>query len=191
MTAVPWRRIGLAPTLLLGLALLGGCSSLPAAPDSTPALPQNAAYLSGRLAVRVEGDSSRSFSADFELQGDARLGRLALSSALGTSVARAQWSPARIQLQTSDGSYQFSSLDALAQEALGEPVPLAALFDWLQARPWPAAGSTPLDAAQPARGFRQLGWEVDLERHASDGLVTATRREPAPTLTVRARLDRS
>ncbi|MEX8519872.1 MAG: lipoprotein insertase outer membrane protein LolB [Leptothrix sp. (in: b-proteobacteria)] len=140
------------------------------------------------MAVRIEGDSSRSFSADFELQGTADTGRLQLSSALGTSLARAQWTPGQIHLQTTDGSYRFADLESLAVEALGEPIPLAALIDWLQARPWPAAPSAMLDAGQPAKGFSQLGWDVLLDRYG-DGLVVATRRSPAPVVSVRAKLD--
>lgn len=138
--------------------------------------------------MQIEGDSARSFSAGFELQGTAQAGRLTLSSALGTSLAQAHWTPAGIHLQTPDGRYRFNDLTALAKEALGEPVPLAALIDWLQARPWPAAPSQPLDTGAPARGFSQLDWEVRLDRY-QDGLVIATRRLPTPAISVRAKLD--
>lgn len=140
------------------------------------------------MAVQIEGDSARSFSAGFDLQGTAETGQLSLSSALGTSLAQAHWTPAGINLQTPDGHYRFNDLTALAKEALGEPIPLAALIDWLQARPWPAAPSQPLDAAQPTRGFSQLDWDVRLDRY-QDGLVIATRRLPAPAISVRAKLD--
>lgn len=174
-------RIGV---LLFGLAL-GACSTPPTGTDSsiTPGT-----RLNGRMAVRVEGDSSRSFSASFELQGTAESGQLLLSSALGTSVAQARWTPQQIRLQTTDGDYRFADLTSLAEEALGQPIPLAAMIDWLHARPWPAATSVPLEAADPGKGFVQLGWEVLLDRY-QDGLVIATRRQPAPVVSVRAKLD--
>lgn len=174
-----------------GAVLLTGCASLTPPVETIEPLPPDAQRLSGRLAVRVEGDADRSFSAVFDLLGDARHGQLQLSSTLGTSLAQARWQRDHILLQTSDSRYEFDSLDTLAERALGEPVPLEALIDWLQARPWPAAASTPLDPQQPARGFTQLGWEVDLSRYAEAALLVATRRQPAPTVTVRARLDRS
>lgn len=161
---------------------LTGCTSLP------PSVPPVGPHLSGRLAVQVEGDSSRSFSADFDLQGTAETGQLRLSSALGTSLAEARWTPVGIQLQTPDGQYRFANLTELADQAIGEPIPLAALIDWLQARPWPAAPSSLLDPAQPARGFRQLDWIVQLDRYPA-GLVLATRQSPTPTIRVRAKLD--
>jgi outer membrane lipoprotein LolB len=74
----------------------------------------------------------------------------------------------------------------LTEKLLGESVPVGALFDWLRGRPWPDAPSDV--ATNPAApGFRQLGWDVDLADFAN-ALVLA-RRERAPAVTVRAKLD--
>ena len=70
---------------------------------------------------------------------------------------------------------------------LGESLPVAALFDWLRGRPWPGAASTTTVAPADA-GFEQLGWIVNLARF--DESWVAARRDAAPTVTVRARIDR-
>lgn len=156
-------------------AMLGACATV--AP-----LPPLGDRLAGRLSVQVEGDASRSFSAAFELVGSAEQGELALTTPFGTQVARADWSSARVRLQTQEGEQLYADLDSMAAGALGERVPLGALFDWLRGRPWPGAPSEP----QPA-GFDQLGWAVDVSRLA-EGSVQARRASP-PVVTVRARLD--
>lgn len=142
--------------------------------------------LSGRLSVRIDGQPDRSVSAGFELTGNPQAGQLLLTTPLGTTAARAEWRPGDARLRSGSDEQRFDTLDALVAQALGEPIPLAALFDWLRARPWPGAPSQPL--ADGAPGFSQLGWQVDLARW-SDGWVVAQRTAP-PAVTVRARLDR-
>ena len=174
-------------TLLRALAaagatgLLAACASL-----EPPPVLGDGERLSGRLAVRVEGDASRSFSAAFDLQGRPERGLLALATPTGSQLAQAAWSPQRVELRTPQGSRRYADLAALAEDALGEPVPLQALFDWLAGRPWPGAPSAPRPGGD---GFEQLGWSVDTSRQA-DGLLVAERRGPdQPTVTVRIRLD--
>jgi outer membrane lipoprotein LolB len=143
--------------------------------------------LSGRMAVRVEGDAARSFSASFELAGSEREGWLTLTSPVGLSIAQAQWSPARVVLRSSEGERDFASLDALSAETFGEPIPLAALMSWLQGRAWAGA---PADPSGPGvTSFTQLGWQVDLARHG-EGVTVAT-RSGAPSVTVRVIADRA
>lgn len=163
-----------ATALLLGL-MLAACAGM--APR-----PATGDLLAGRLSIQVEGDAARSFSAAFELEGSAREGRLVLTTPLGTQVASADWSAGRARLQSKDGERVYADLDSLAADALGEPVPLAALFDWLRGRPWAGASSVPAGA-----GFVQLGWTVDVSRQA-DGRIEA-RRAAEPVVVVRAKLD--
>ena len=106
---------------------------------------------------------------------------------LGTLLAQARWAPRQVVLATPQGESRFADLDALTREVLGEAVPVAALFDWLRGRPWPGAASTALvPASEP--GFQQLGWAVNLARF--DRAAVTAQREQAPTVTVRAQLDR-
>ena len=99
------------------------------------------------------------------------------------------WEPDSVLAQRYAERYAFplervyGDLDELSREALGESVPLVALFDWLRGRPWAGAPSR-----DTAAGFEQLGWEVD-RRKAGEGLIVVTRQAPAVTL--RVKLDAS
>jgi len=166
-----WRA--LACTLLVT-----GCATMPEPAADAP-------RLSGRLSVRVDSEPVRAVTASFELQGDARLGVLRLSSPLGDTLAEARWSPVATELRAPAGRAQFADLDDMAAKTLGERLPMSALFDWLRGRPWPEAPFVPL--AAPAVGFEQLGWQVHLERLA-EHFVEARRATP-PVVTVRARIE--
>jgi len=165
----------------LAAALLSGCATAPTS------LPTGGDSLAGRMTVRVDaapGSEARNVTATFDLQGSPQQGKLDLSTPLGTVLAQARWAPGKVALVTSQGERLFASLDELTREVLGESVPVNALFDWLQGRPWPGAPSTPT----AERGFQQLGWVVSLARF-DEGLISA-RRDQAPVVTVRAKLDR-
>jgi len=146
--------------------------------------------LRGPHGREVEGDEARSFTAGFDLQGTDQRGQLALVSPIGTQVGRAVWQPGSVLWQSADGERRFESLDELSQELLGDVVPLGALFDWIAGRPWHEQPSRPLTDTTDgsATGFRQLGWNVQTGR-AAEGVIVAQRRLPAPTVTVRIKLD--
>ena len=165
--------------------LLSACAVVPKGGESP-----GSGTLSGRFSVRVDatdGAVARSVSAAFELLGSAISGQLNLTTPLGTVLAQARWAPGQVVLVTPKGETNYPDLDALTRELLGEGLPVAALFDWLRGRPWPGAVSTPTSAAG-ATGFEQLGWVVDLARF--DEAWVAARRERAPVVTLRAKLDR-
>lgn len=142
----------LIPLLAL---LLGACASTP------PSAP--AQGWSGKLGYRVEATATQrpqAGSALFELEGDARAGRLMLSSPLGSALAEARWSAYGAWLKSEQGERAYASLDelgvALGEALQGPPLPLAALFDWLQGRPWPEVAHETGEG-----GFTQLGWRVE------------------------------
>lgn len=182
----------LAALALAGLA--GGCATAPpvAAPITAPA------PLSGRLALSVAAtpdSAARSATLAFEWTGDAQRGSLQLSTPLGNQVAQARWEPGRAELRTAEGLRSFEALDPLAEAALGEPLPLQALADWLRGRASPAAPVEllePLEAATAgsgrARWFRQAGWSVDL-RAFGEGRIDVRREAPAPSVRLRIVLD--
>jgi outer membrane lipoprotein LolB len=174
----------LARAAAFGAALLlAACTTVPPATGSADAL-------SGRLSVKVdasEGAPARNVSAAFELQGDPNAGKLSLSTPLGSTLAQARWAPGAVWLVTPQGERRYDDLDALTREVLGEPLPVAALFDWLRGRPWPGAPSAPA-AAPVEAGFEQLGWSVNLARF-DEAWIVATRAR-APTVVVRAKVDR-
>ena len=174
------RRRWLGASLLAGLLWLAGCAS-PPQPANAPAF-----TAAGRLSVRVEASPARPLqrlSAAFEWRGDGVRGELTLLSPLGTQVAQARWLPGEAVLVTAEGEARFDTLEALAERALGERVPLVAWPDWLAGRPWPGAPSAPLSGDS----FEQLGWRVDLARYA-EGRIEAQRSAP-PVVTVRIVLD--
>ena len=176
---VPVRRRAFAAALGAA-ALLAACASPPKpSPEEGAVLEER---LSGRLALRVDGDAKRSFNAIFDLVGTAERGRLGLSTPLGQQVAEAEWSPREVSLRSRHGERRYPDLDSMAADALGERVPMVALFDWLRGRPWPGAPST----AAPS-GFDQLGWQVDVSQQR-EGTVQA-RRLSEPVVTVQVRLD--
>ncbi len=173
------RRAACAAAFAAAL-FLAGCTVVPRADVVAPG-----SAISGRIAVRVEGErgaAPHSVSAAFELQGDADVGQLNLSTPLGSVLAQARWTPGQVVLATPRGERRFGDLDALTRELLGESLPVAALFDWLRGRPWPGAASAPA-----ANGFEQLGWRVDMARFDA-GAVDAERLA-TPAVTVKARLD--
>jgi len=165
--------------------LLAACASVTPQPP-----PAGGESFSGRLSLRVAGDTSapvRSTSASFELMGSAQQGSFSLDTPLGTTLAVARWQPGRVTLSTPQGESAHADLAALTREALGEELPVAALFDWLHGRPWAGADSTPTTPPAPV-GFSQLGWTVDVARLAQDWLVAE--RPGTATVTVRIKLDR-
>lgn len=169
--------------LAMGLA---GCQSLGnQATGHATASPVPA--FAGRIAVQVEGDAQRSFSASFELQGTHQTGQLALSGPLGSTVGQLAWNLDHTEWRGPEGQRRYASLDALTDELVGEPLPVRSLLDWLAGRPDP---STPHRAwaATQGDGFDQHGWAVSLARRA-EGVIQARRETPAPVITVRLKLD--
>ena len=169
--------------------LLQACASHP------PPLPGH--VYAGRLAVRTDaapGLPARSMSGQFELSGNASSGQLILTSPIGTTVARARWSdpvgtqgaPSKIELEADGGTTHFATLEDMMQRAIGDQLPLPAMFDWLAGRPWPSA---PAQRAADGQSFDQLGWHVDISQFAGNQLLDARRPLPVPVLHVRVKLD--
>lgn len=183
----PQRRAGAPLRSLAAIAfaaLLSACASF--AP--LPAVGSDE-FLTGRLALRIDADGSagaRSFSAAFDLRGNAVSGSLALSTPLGSTLAQARWRPGEVFLVTPQGRRDFATLDQLTREMLGESVPVAAWFDWLRGRPWQGAPGAVGDGTPQ---FEQLDWRVDVRRLETGGVV-AVRLAPAPPVTVRIQLER-
>lgn len=157
---MPGRRAAL---LLLG-ALLAGCATRPA---PAPGL------WSGRLALRVDSTPPQAFSAGFELSGRPEAGELRLSTALGQTLAVVRWSAGVAQLQRGQEITTRGSLDTLTAELTGAPLPVAALFGWLEGQAGAPAG----------------GWQADLAE-LSAGRLQARRTEPLPQAHLRLVLDR-
>jgi outer membrane lipoprotein LolB len=153
------------PTWLLAAVcalLLAACATPP-----RPVVPEGTQVWTGRLALTVEGQREQSFSAGFELTGAPERGELRLTNPLGGTVAVLAWAPGSATLRSGGNTRQFESLEALAQEATGAPIPIAALFDWLAGKATPVAG-----------------WEADVTQVA-DGRLRARRVAPPPVADLR------
>lgn len=160
------RQLNAALAGLATLWLVGCAQPVLRAPDPSRG------YWRGRLALRVENRSEpTSFFANFELSGAADAGELLLSSPLGTTLAQLRWSPQSALLRNNGQTRAFDSLDALAVEATGTDIPIAALFEWLQGRAAPADG-----------------WQADLTQLEA-GRLLARREQPAPAAELRLILE--
>lgn len=168
------RRTVLAFGSLITTFLIAGCAS------SERARGQKDTQISlwrGRLSVRVEADPAQnqtqdqSFSAAFELQGNADLGNLLLYTPFGSTAAAIHWSPGSALLKARGETRAFSDLGQLIQRVLGTDVPVTALFAWLQGQ------TQNVD-----------GWQVDLSRQPL-GKIVARRMAPALAAELQVLLD--
>ena len=124
------------------------------------------------MALTVASEPPQSFSAGFTLTGNADTGQFSLTSPLGNILAVMQWQPGQATLRQGEKISQFDSVDALATQATGAPIPVRALFAWLRGQPEDVAG-----------------WQADL-RQLPSGRVSAQRQMPLPTADLRIILDR-
>ena len=162
----------LAPRAALGLLalvfLLVGCAS---APKTTGPVDAVNGPWTGRLALQVEDQPGQSFSAGFELKGNAQTGELTLYSPLGGTVGVLTWQPGSATLRANGQIRQFDSVDQLVTHVTGSAIPVAALFDWIRG----------IDAAV-------AGWRADLSQ-AQQGRISAKRLEPPPKADLRVVLE--
>lgn len=164
-----WTQSSTWPALAIATALLAGCAQ-PARQLSNDML-ATSGHWSGRMALQVQESQNQSFSAAFELQGQAEQGTLLVYNPLGSIIARLAWTPQQATLQQGERITSSESLPALITQLTGSEIPVPALFDWLQGK----ATTVP-------------GWQVDLSR-ISDGRVRADRSSPPPEASLRIVLD--
>lgn len=159
------RRQWLSTCLIVSMA---GCASPPRSDRTADA---GAGTWSGRLSLQMDSEPPQSFHAGFELSGRPSEGDLRLLSPLGTLLSRVQWSDQNAILTQGSETSRHASLDDLVTTVTGAPLPVRALFDWLQAKPTVVPG-----------------WAADLSRLA-EGRLSARRLHPAPAALLRIILD--
>ncbi len=158
--------------LAFAIFFIAGCSIQKSATNTFDIKKESErTFWAGRLALQVDGSDVQSFAASFELRGTAQQGELRLFTPLGSTVAVVEWNAKGATLNSGEGVRRFASLDALATSASGNPIPVAALFDWLRGEPSPVPG-----------------WDPDL-RLLADGRLIARRTNPLPAMTLRVVLD--
>ena len=162
-------RLALVFASLFAAFFIAGCAQLPRA--GAQGGPKSELW-TGRISLQVQSEPPQSFSASFELKGQAERGELSLISPLGSVLGVLRWSPGEAVLDSGNGKIQrFASVDELMAQATGAAVPLGALFAWLQG-----------DNAAAS------GWSADLSRY-QDGRISAKRVQPAPQADLRVVLD--
>jgi outer membrane lipoprotein LolB len=161
-------RLAAATLFAALILLLGGCAQTPLRASVASS---GDTYWHGRLALRVDTLQPTSYYADFELSGQAREGELRLTTPLGTTLAQLRWNPQQALLIRSGETRTFETLDALATEATGTAIPVAALFQWLRGQPAAADG-----------------WQAD-QSMLSEGRLIARRQQPEPAAELRLILD--
>jgi outer membrane lipoprotein LolB len=169
---IAWPRLAsswCARCAVICVLVLAGCATPPK--PAGPADAQNGPW-SGRLALQVQDKPGESFSAGFELKGNARAGELMLYSPLGGTLAQLTWVAGAATLRTGNDTRQFPSVDSLVAHVTGTPIPVAALFDWLRG----TATQVP-------------GWRPDLTQ-LGQGRLFAKRLEPRPEADLRLVLER-
>lgn len=144
--------------------MLGACA--------TPVVERPARFWSGRLGLQVLGDAPQSYHAAFELQGSPDQGELTLLSPLGNVLARLHWSPGQATLERGQERWQRPSVDQLMRQLIPAPMPIAALFDWLE-----------------GKAHEDAHWTVNLSEY-SQGRIRAQRLQPQPGAELRLVLDR-
>ncbi len=164
-----WQRWLIAPWMvpLALLVFLAGCATPPSTPIESRT---EQTTWSGRLSLQVEeqvGQAAQSFSAAFELQGNAAQGELTLLNPLGNALAHIDWTPAHARLQSGEKTQESTSLDILLAQMTGTALPVRALFDWLRGVQTSASG-----------------WQANLA-DINQGRLEATRHTPAPRATLR------
>ena len=167
------RRFRHAAAALLALLLAAMLSACSTTPHPQPSTGPADAYWQGKLALRLDSQPEpKSYFANFELSGSAREGELLLTSPLGTTLARLSWQPGQAVLRRSGDEQVFDDLDALATQATGTALPIAAMFEWLRGHPVAARG-----------------WRADLQQ-LDDGRLRAHRDQPAPAADLQMVLER-
>jgi outer membrane lipoprotein LolB len=104
---------------------------------------------------------------------------LALTSPFGTRLLEANWSAQSAILVLPEGQRSYPDMAALTQSTLGAPLPVSALFDWLEGRPMPN-----IPSVLTPEGFEQSGWRIDTHAKAQ-GRLTVQRQTPEPPMTLR------
>lgn len=195
LLARPWAHICLLTLLLAGCA---SAPPMPAAPSSAAIAAQRyhaAIELDGRLSVRYQRNGQdEAMHGSFAWSQNAARTQLTLLSPLGQTLAIIVLTPQGATLtQPGQPLRSAADADALATEALGWPLPIANLHNWLQGYALDAHGQRIAVAGSTQRIRTPDGWQlqfptwqnadsaathpkrIDLERHTLQAGTIAIR----------------
>ncbi|SAI27380.1 outer membrane lipoprotein LolB [Bordetella ansorpii] len=184
-----WRRLAGAAMLLA----LAACGTLPQ-PTGQPAA--DAFSRAGRFAITATETSDgtqQAVQGGFVWRDDGNRYQLDLTTPLGSTEARVEGQPGAAMLTRSNGTrMQAPDPDSLAEDALGSPVPVSGLRDWLRGKPGePAPQALQSDAQGHPASFTQRGWQARLSRYDAQGpqLLVLERLEGTRRIVVRLVVD--
>ncbi len=145
------------------------------------------------LSVNYSGGKQEAVQGGFSWHDTGSMLMLDLANPLGSTLARVQVEPGLATLTRSNGATeQAGHPDALVELALGSPIPVGGLRDWLQGRTGSGrvAGLEKNAGGQPA-SFSQNGWRVQLSRYDAQGptLLQMNRNDANRTISVRLVVD--
>jgi len=182
------RLAGRAAAIALAL-LLAGCASAPPSDRAAPARDTLDAFaLEARFALRHENTN---YSGRLSWRHTPADDALLLSSPFGQGIAQIESASSGARLTMSDGkSYVAASVEALTQQFLGYPLPLARLVDWVRARE--RGGEVEArDAIERPLRLHHEDWRIayDYEGDAADALPIVIFAQRADGFELRLRID--
>jgi len=153
--------------VFVGLAMLGGCASLPSAtaPVARPAQVESAPFaLNGRISVKhLETRQSAGLRWTHQAQSD----EILLLTPLGQTAARVYRDDQNATLDEGGKHYQDVDAESLMEQVLGWHLPLNGLHHWVLGMADP---DSPAQIERADNGqisvLRQDGWEVRFLRYA-------------------------
>lgn len=177
------RRLPFAAFLIALPLLLTGCAALaPSVPPATAAVAQARSYhdrieIGGRLSVRYQQNGrDEAVHGSFSWTQAPDHTGVVLRSPLGQTMAAIEVTPAAATLtQSSQPPRVAADVDALATEALGWPLPVAGLRDWLQGF---IVADGRRQALPPANdtALASEGWRIRYDSWQGDGIAVYPKR---------------
>jgi outer membrane lipoprotein LolB len=150
--------------LILVLALLlGACQTTPSIKVSSSVAPYyKAISLSGRLSVSYQQQGkAQSLQGKFTWDQTANTTSIALFTPLGQTIAQIMIEPERAMLQQTGEALRIANdVNTLTSDALGWPLPVNGLKEWLQGFYTNALGQQQVVMRDAQAGFIDNGWEV-------------------------------
>ena len=170
--------------LLVGLAFVSGCSTLPAflPPDRIA----SGFELSGRVAVRYGEEAA---SAKVQWRHAAGADDMLITNPIGQGMARITRQDGEVLLETAD-SRKFRAADAesLTEQVLGWRIPFSGLPDWLRGRAAPGMAEVPkVDGDGRLLELRQSDWLIEYQEYLENRPVRI--RLTRPNLEIRLIVD--
>lgn len=130
--------------------------------SATPAPYRESVAMAGRLSVRYQTQGrEEALHGNFSWQQDARRTEVHLLSPLGQTIARISVEPGMASLtQAGQATRTATDVDSLAESALGWPLPVSGLRDWLQGQGIASNGNR--FSASPAKDtvMTSDGWKL-------------------------------